>query len=67
MKRDMELIRKILLETESGNQHLESIQIDGYEDGLVRHAVWLLENAGYVNARANSLTWAGHDFLDAVR
>ncbi len=67
MKRDLELIRKILLKTEAGGEHLESIRLDGYEDGLVRYHVWLLENVGYVNARANRLTWAGCDYLDSIR
>lgn len=80
MKRDMDLIRTILLEAEATAAEQAVVRIDGYDDSNYAYNVWLMEQAGLVEAavvRASghipikahvfSLTWAGHDFLDAVR
>lgn len=82
MKRDMDLARKILLAVEEWegypfpaqlvNQRLEA---EGYSFEQVNYHVWLLENGGLlVAAEAGGdvfapcyLTWAGHEFLEAVR
>ena len=73
MRRDMDLIRYILIQTESG----QPIERDHKE--VVYH-IALLNDAGLVeavitndevgipnNARILRLTWQGHEFLDASR
>jgi hypothetical protein len=73
MKRDMDLIRNILLQTEAGQP------IVGEKTAVVYH-IALLKEAGFVEAVIRNgplgmpseavirrLTWAGHDFLDAMR
>lgn len=79
MKRDMDLVRLILLEIEkydANSTSYESITIDGYSSGEVRECVILLENAGMVSDTnymmdgstfARRLTWDGYDYLDKVR
>ena len=81
MKRDMELIRKILFAIEASDcEPLDWIElkIDGYSDSLVSYHVQLLSEAGLVDAIDSStmgnyevnprrLTWHGHEFLDTVR
>jgi hypothetical protein len=80
MKRDFDLIRKILLtvENRSHEEQGNPIKIEGYTEEEISYNVKLLHEAGYVNAidasnmdglcwRPSSLTWRGHDFLDAAR
>jgi Hypothetical protein (DUF2513) len=80
MKRDLELIRTILMEVEQNNQPLRPIKIEahGYSPDEVSYHVWQLYDAGYVTAEdrshlagmvwlPKSLTWEGHNFLDATR
>src|SRR5687768_4524948 len=80
MKRDMELIRKILLAAEEGKGIKKGLrpEIDGYEDEVVQSHVGLLRQKGLVNAIDASsldgeayiitgLTWEGHDFIEAAR
>jgi len=82
MKRDMELIRKILLAVEGspGGWALAELKINGYTEAQTWYHKYLLVDAGlaigvdmavdqspapeYV---LRSLTWAGHEFLDAAR
>lgn len=82
MKRDIDLIRRILLdveESEAGTPHMR-IFFDGeFTDDVVNAHIELMVDAGLVEGsvtrstqgivRANvrRLTWAGHDFLDATR
>lgn len=80
MKRDMELVRKILLETEQypkGTGWL-NVEIAGYSKADVSYHVKILSQAGLLTAQdlttrdgfcwmPTSLTWDGHEFLDAVR
>ena len=83
MKRDMDLIRKILLEigqNESDND-LQEIRIEFYSDEEIAYHAYLLEKAGLIDATVSfgwgtvkptgysirRLTWQGHDFLDACR
>ena len=77
MKRDMDLIRQILLAVEAESQGL----IDSkYSKEQVAQHVALLQEAGFVNAAIarnhvnhptafviHDLTWSGHEFLDAMR
>lgn len=77
MKRDMDLVREILLKMEADN----SVEyITGYSTEQVEHHVHLMVEAGllkgapitavgdrYQRALALGMTWQGHDFLDAAR
>jgi hypothetical protein len=80
MKRDMELVRKILIEAEA----LEYQGGEPYERYWARtpneaYQIALMKDAGLVDAEIDTiggipaqatiirLTWAGHDFLDSVR
>jgi uncharacterized protein DUF2513 len=81
MKRDMDLIRQILLriETEGTDDKRLFLKIEGYSEGEISYHVKLLAEAGLIRAMDMergvlgsiwwpiSLTWNGHDFLDAAR
>ncbi|USK91502.1 DUF2513 domain-containing protein [Rossellomorea marisflavi] len=79
MKRDMELVRKILFSLENSNNTSKwaLIQIDGYRPNEVSYHLKLLSQAGLVEAKdldngvhsiwvAKSLTWDGHEFLASI-
>lgn len=83
MKRDMDLIRKILLEIElyNGDDDIQTLRIEPYPDGVITYHVSLLKDAGLIDATIlfgwgsvkptgysiRHLTWQGHEFLDACR
>jgi hypothetical protein len=83
MKRDMDLVRSILLKIESlDHPDLDELLEPGasYDDRamLVYHMRMLIEDAGYVRGIDSrsighddwlnlELTWQGHEFLDAIR
>lgn len=80
MKRDMELIREILLaiEANGSTQGTIDLQIPGRDSETVSYHVKLLAQAGLVDATdlstmhgfewaPRSLTRTGHEFLDAAR
>ncbi|WP_028227365.1 DUF2513 domain-containing protein [Paraburkholderia ferrariae] len=89
MKRDMDLIRELMLELEALSVPStdiiliapDAIAVEGYDTQQIDYHLQLLAQAGLVDAggadgcgmRAGpgiafrSLSWAGHDFLDAVR
>jgi hypothetical protein len=83
MKRDLDLIRKILLKTEDSNldEALTNIQVEGYESDEIAYNISLLKNAGFLEGEILyeigsvvpsayiifGMTWLGHDFLDACR
>ena len=76
MKRDMDLLREILLqvETREPKQSLE-VKIEGRDRQEIVGHVHLLQEAGFVEATftggptaiVHRLTWDGHEFLDLVR
>ncbi|MDB5971361.1 MAG: Uncharacterized protein JWQ90_3811 [Hydrocarboniphaga sp.] len=82
MKRDMDLARQILLAIE-GQEDADgsswfALEFEGVSDKSVSHHIRLLHEAGLLDAidlstmagpewRPKSLTWAGHEFLDAAR
>jgi len=82
MKRDMDLVRKILLALEAhehGNAPSE-LNIAGYSEEQIYYHVSLMNEAGLVHAveAGNttilspqaipmSLSWEGHEFLEAAR
>jgi hypothetical protein len=75
----MELIRAILLEIERlPDDRGNNIHIEGHPDEEVAYHIGLLHHAGLIEAinvssttsnrwLAKSLTWDGHEFLDAAR
>lgn len=76
----MDLIRNILLRIEDYSKPTGwvSITIDGYTDSVISYHIKLLAQAGLIEAyngsdsagfdwKAKSLTWEGHEFLDAAR
>ena len=80
MKRDMELIRKILFELEGQSLEERSVKvsIDGYDDQDVSYHIMLLDEASLVKGLdlsshsdicwfADRLTWDGYEFLEASK
>jgi hypothetical protein len=80
MQRDIDLIRKTLFEVEKKDTPTGwiDIEVDGYSKEQIAYHVKLLAEAGYLEAKnltnkdgfdwqPVSLTWQGHDFLDAAR
>ena len=81
MKRDMDLIRAILLEVEamdfSGTGEIPELELDGWDGHLVYGHARLLRNAAYLDVTFTAgsppgmhvigLTWQGHELLDSIR
>lgn len=77
MKRDMDLIRLILLEIEASEyEMIENFQVKGHDITDVKYNGELLYQAGMITKFyedsigelvAGSLTWDGCDFLDKIR
>lgn len=82
MKRDMELIRKVLLHIEENyvDVVLYNIEIDGYEFKTIAYHCKLCYEAGLISDYGNnyasgeiinfgvsSLTWNGHEFLEKIK
>lgn len=80
MKRDMDLVRAILKDVESVEKLdvLIPLTYEEWTSAQVTYHVKILWQAGLIEAsdssthdgtqlHATSLTWAGHDYLDAVR
>jgi len=81
MKRDFDLIRRILSDVEDAPplKGSRDFQYQGYDDDVVTEHIELLIEAGFLDghvsrflggggsARVSRLTWAGHDFLDAMK
>lgn len=81
MVRDMELIRRIMLNIQSGDLHGG---VEGYDDDAVNYHKALLVEKGliegaphYPTSKTSSpdipdlvmikkITWAGHDFIDGI-
>ena len=80
MKRDWDLIRKILLQVESlGDTQSQIEGVEGMDAENVSYHINLMVEAGLVigdctqgldgplRCSASLLTWAGHEFLDKIR
>lgn len=82
MKRDMELVRKILLALEAApdSSAAWNLSVEGYPNVEVAHHCWLIKEEGLAKgsdvthkqspnpeARLTCLTPAGHDFLEDAR
>lgn len=83
MKRDMDLIRDLLLKVENASEpqssgSLSDGQSEADKDIATKH-IRLLQDAGYINCISTNpisgrwrcqnieLTWEGHEFLDTLR
>jgi len=81
MKRDMDLVRRILLAVEAkqdGYLPLEDLAVPGYSAEQIAYHTCLLQEAGLIEGTACNgpsgpevipvkLTWAGHELLDLAR
>jgi hypothetical protein len=82
MKRDMDLVRAILLELEKHEHGFapRSVQIEGYSDEQIGFHIWLMGQADLLRtvdatargsdsptALAMNIAWDGYEFLEAAR
>ena len=83
MKRDMDLVRKILLAMEPWEHQsgfVQAFTFTDYDQKVIGHHVWLMGQGDLITAMPVTvvgseppvalplaITWAGHEFLDAVR
>jgi hypothetical protein len=70
MKRDMSLIRAILLLIDKGNDNVfNKIEVPNYTQRQIDYHLYLMDDAGMIGGteRPLYLTWEGHNFLDAAR
>ncbi|TVQ90226.1 MAG: DUF2513 domain-containing protein [Bacteroidetes bacterium] len=80
MKRDIDLVRKILLEIEKKEDPTGWLipEIEGYSEDEIIYHIKVLAEADFLDAKnlggkggfewaAINLTWEGHEFLDAAR
>jgi uncharacterized protein DUF2513 len=81
MKRDMDLVRKILLalEAHASGAAPTPFTIVGYDQEMIGHHVYLMAQGDLVTAAEvtafgespiaipGTITWKGHEFLDATR
>ena len=79
MKRDMDLVREILLAVEEEPSYRSKINLEiaGHSREEVSYHVLLLAEANLIEAEVSArqaaehkpkrLTWEGHEFLEAIR
>lgn len=80
MKRDLDLVRRILLHLEESGESADpsgwnAFVEEGYELIQIHYHVRLLNDAGLIEADEivpgqwwpERMTWSGHEFLDAAR
>ena len=82
MKRDMDLVRRILLKIEESptGRAPREVEIEGYTAQQIKYHIFIMIEGGLVEgvrtqhlqspgpeAMATRLTWEGHEFLDAAR
>lgn len=80
MKRDMELIRRVMLEVEKSKDPYELVdpKFEGHNETEISYHISLLDDAGLLHGQdrsaigvfrwsAGALTWAGHEFVEAIR
>ena len=80
MKRDMDLVRQILLAIEEAPGFAPTLNIDGYTDEQIGFHVIIMIEANLIHGAdvtgdgdtgpmgiPTRLSWEGHDFLDAAR
>jgi hypothetical protein len=80
MQRDMDLVRKIMLEVQSrGDVFPRTVKIDDVDDEMLGRHVEMLFDAGFLDGSkmqsvsrsyhivlVTDLSWEGHDFIDAI-
>ena len=84
MKRDIDLVRKLLiyLEEKPNGKIVKDLELEGFLKGEVQYHLILMDQAGLINCERSvssttsdrvirvypfSLTWQGHEFLEASR
>ena len=81
MRRDLNLVRKILMAVEEcDDDYINDLEIPQYSYRTVNYHLELMSQAGllkaevfhaaqekYLKSLISEITWNGHDFLDAVR
>ena len=82
MKRDMDLVRAILLAVEEHDHGFapDDLEIDGFTEEQIAYHAFIMMEGGLLEgidmttrgsespeAAIRHLTWAGHEFLDAAR
>lgn len=80
MKRDMELIRMVMLAAEKIKEPNELIdpKFEGHNEAEISYHIALLDDAGLLHGldrsaigvyrwSAGALTWAGHEFVEAIK
>lgn len=79
MKRNLDLVRDILLFVESKSETADyfKVQIDGYGQREINYHVYLLMQQEFITGTepplrhatvvVTGLTWTGHEYLDTVR
>ena len=80
MKRDMELIRMVMLAAEKSKDPYELVdpKFEGHNETEISYHIALLDDAGLLHGQdrsaigvfrwsAGTLTWAGHEFVEAIR
>ena len=80
MKRDIELIRMVMLAAEESKDPYELVdpKFEGHNETEISYHIALLDDAGLLHGQdrsaigvfrwsAGALTWAGHEFVEAVR
>jgi Hypothetical protein (DUF2513) len=77
MKRDMDLARQILFEIEKlphGHDVIFQPEIERHSSDEISYHIMLLTQAAYIEGEetpdgwyAKTLTWQGHEFLDAAK
>jgi hypothetical protein len=86
MKRDMDLVRELMLRLESYPMNMgdvfslqpgdKELAVEDFTEHQIEYHLGLLREIGFIECPGSQpmlgityagLTWAGHDFLDAVR
>lgn len=81
MKRDLELIKELLIQIEESKAPARKdvrVIVKGEEPEVISYHIKLMKDAGLIDAEdtsgfntyrwiPTSLTWDGHEFLDAIR
>jgi len=80
VKRDLELLRMVMLAVEKSTDPYEMIdpKFEGHSETEISYHISLLDDAGLLHGQdrsaigvfrwsAGALTWAGHEFVESVR
>jgi hypothetical protein len=80
MKRDMDLVKQILIQVEALDQAALNLRVEGYDQTTVNEHILLCVQAGFLDGGVTQdsmgraadsvvkrLTWQGHEFLQLAR